>query len=189
MATLLLQLLDESICASKQAKLIEGNKVSPMSSGKPSFKNVSWWWKPARCLQWLYGCWQCVCAGCLWASRASPLWFHWAKRGHSCSHQRRNPPHPKTTALLHKQGPCCVCERAPDTQPLMERIRLGCRTLIHCSRQHSIDASLSAHKGLPGTKTCCLKSLQDQTKAALRPWTNIYWPTHAVLGACFLKSI
>lgn len=34
-------------------------------------------------------------------------------------------PNPKTTALLHKQGPCCVCERAPDTQPLMERIRLG----------------------------------------------------------------
>lgn len=35
------------------------------------------------------------------------------------------PSPPKTTALLHKQGPCCVCERTPDTQPLMERIRPG----------------------------------------------------------------
>lgn len=48
------------------------------------------------------------------------------------------PSPPKTTALLQKQGPCCVCERTPDTQPLMERIRLGCTTLIHCSRQHRL---------------------------------------------------
>ncbi len=97
------------------------------------------------------------------------------------------PSPPKTTALLHKQGPCCVCERAPDTQPLMERIRLGCTTLIHCSRQHIIDASLSARKGLPGTETCCLKSLQGQTEAVLRPWTNIH--LQILYSRKFLKCI
>ena len=107
------------------------------------------------------------------------------REGTAATTNAENPPHPKTTALLHKQGPCCVCERAPDTQPLMERIRLGCTTLIHCSRQRSIHASLSAHKGLPGTKTCCLKSLQDQTKAALRTWTNIYLP---FLGPVFSRA-
>lgn len=95
--------------------------------------------------------------------------------------------HHETTALLHKQGPCCVCERAPDTQPLMERIRLGCTTLIHSSRQHSIDASLSTHKGLQGTKTCSLKSLQSQTKAALKPWPNIYLQTQ-FLGLVFSNA-
>lgn len=159
------------------------SKVSPMSSGEAPVEIVGWWRKPVRCLQWLRGCWQCVCAGSLWASRANALRFHWAKREHSCNHQHWDPPHPKTTALLHKQGPCCVCERALDTQPLMGWIRLGCITLIHCSRQHSIDASLSPHKGLPGTKTCCLKSLQDQTKGALRPYTNIYLQAQSVFGA------
>lgn len=118
------------------------------------------------------------------ACRASPLRFHSVKRGHSCSDQHWNPPHPRQLHCCTNKGRA-VCVKGLQLQLLMELIRLGCTTLIHFSRQHSIDAPLSTHKGLPGSNTCCLKSLQVQTKTALRSWTNIYLQTHAV----FMKEL
>lgn len=172
MATLLLQLLDESLCADEPGGYelcLLANRHSKMLVDRRSLQDFSSGYMAANSVQAVYGP----------ACRASPLRFHSVKRGHSCSDQHWNPPHPRQ---LH----CCtnkdhaVCVKGLQLQLLMELIRLGCTTLIHFSRQHSIDAPLSTHKGLPGSNTCCRKSLQGQTKTALRSWTNIYLQTHAV---------
>lgn len=92
----------------------------------------------------------CVCAGRLWTSRASCLRFQWVKR-HSCRYYP-----PKTTALLHKQRPCCVWKDYRYTAPPWRRLGWA---VIHCFMQHSIDASLSDHKGLPRSKTSFLEFL------------------------------
>lgn len=179
MDTLLLQLLDESLSADERGvyelcllanlhskMLVDRRSLQDFSSGCMAANSVS--------VQAVYGP----------ACRASPLRFHSVKRGHSCSDQHWNPPHPRQLHCCTNKGRA-VCVKGLQLQLLMELIRLGCTTLIHFSRQHSIDAPLSTHKGLPGSNTCCLKSLQVQTKTALRSWTNIYLQTHAV----FMKEI
>lgn len=70
----------------------------------------------------------CVCAGRLWTSRASCLRFQWVKR-HSCRHYP-----PKTTALLHKQRPCCVWKDYRYTAPPWRRLGWA---VTHCFMQHS----------------------------------------------------
>lgn len=89
-------------------------------------------------LQCLYVCWQCVCTGGLWTHRARPLRFHRVKRGHSCTDQHWNPPHPRQLHRSTNKGHAVWVKRV---QIHNSKWSWSAWALIHFCRPNTIDAS------------------------------------------------
>lgn len=67
----------------------------------------------------------------------------------------------KTTALMHKQGPCCVYERATDNT-LKEVVRAGPRNFDATFLGSAVLTSLCSLTEPPGSKSYYLVSFKGQ---------------------------
>lgn len=114
-------------------------------------------------LQCLYVCWQCVCTGSLWTHRARPLRFHWVKRGHSCTDQHWNPPHPRQLHRSTNKGHAVWVKRL---QIYNSEWSWSAWALIHFCRPNTIDASQSPPGSRPAGPDKDCPQIPDQCSLA-----------------------